>query len=88
MKIKVVVIYGKWDVCLCVFELLEIIDNELLVSVIFDSVCLLIWKVVLFGSEYKCVFDDLENYLVIIGHECVGVIVEVGKNFIGKYKKG
>ncbi|EOW5744755.1 zinc-binding dehydrogenase, partial [Escherichia coli O25:H30] len=63
-------------------------DNELLVSVISDSVCLSTWKAALLGSEHKRVPDDLENHPVITGHECAGVIVEVGKNLTGKYKKG
>lgn len=32
--------------------------------------------------------DDLENHPVITGHECAGIIVEVGKNLTDKYKKG
>lgn len=40
MKTKVAAIYGKRDVRLRVFELPEITDNELLVSVISDSVYL------------------------------------------------
>lgn len=87
MKTKVAAIYGKRDVRLRVFELPEITDNELLVSVISDSVCLSTWKAALLGSEHKRVPDDLENHPVITGHECVGVIVEVGKNLTGKYKK-
>ena len=43
MKTKVAAIYGKRDVRLRVFELPEITDNELLVSVISDSVCLSTW---------------------------------------------
>ncbi len=88
MKTKVAAIYGKRDVRLRVFELPEITDNELLVSVISDSVCLSTWKAALLGSEHKRVPDDLENHPVITGHECAGVIVEVGKNLTGKYKKG
>lgn len=47
MKTKVAAIYGKRDVRLRVFELPEITDNELLVSVISDSVCLSTWKAAL-----------------------------------------
>lgn len=39
------------------------------------------------GSEHKRVPDDLENHPAITGHECAGVIVEVGKNLTDKYKK-
>lgn len=88
MKTKVAAIYGKQDVRIREFELPEISDNELLVSVISDSVCLSTWKAAKLGSEHKRVPDDLENHPVITGHECAGVIVEVGKNLTGKYKKG
>ncbi|HAX6855150.1 TPA: alcohol dehydrogenase catalytic domain-containing protein, partial [Escherichia coli] len=88
MKTKVAAIYGKRDVRLREFELPEITDNELLVNVISDSVCLSTWKAALLGSEHKRVPDDLENHPVITGHECAGVIVEVGKNLTDKYKKG
>lgn len=40
MKTSAAAIYGKRDVRLREFELPEITDNELLVSVISDSVCL------------------------------------------------
>ena len=53
MKTKVAAIYGKRDVRLREFELPEITDNELLVSVISDSVCLSTWKAALLGSEHK-----------------------------------
>lgn len=74
MKTKVAAIYGKRDVRLREFELPEITDNELLVSVISDSVCLSTWKAALLGSEHKRVPDDLENHPVITGHECAGCI--------------
>ena len=77
MKTKVAAIYGKRDVRLREFELPKITDNELLVSVISDSVCLSTWKAALLGSEHKRVPDDLENHPVITGHECAGIIVEV-----------
>lgn len=40
MKTKVAAIYGKQDIRIREFDLPEITDNELLVSVISDSVCL------------------------------------------------
>lgn len=88
MKTKIAAIYGKRDVRIREFELPDIGDDELLVSVISDSVCLSTWKAALLASEHKRVPDDLENHPVITGHECAGVIVEVGKNLTGKYKKG
>ncbi len=50
MKTKVAAIYGKRDVRLREFELPEITDNELLVSVISDSVCLSTWKAALYSA--------------------------------------
>ncbi|TNV20926.1 zinc-binding dehydrogenase [Buttiauxella sp. B2] len=88
MKTKVAAIYGKRDVRIREFELPNINDDELLVSVISDSVCLSTWKAALLASEHKRVPDDLENHPVITGHECAGVIVEVGKNLTTEYKKG
>lgn len=88
MKTKVAAIYGKRDVRIREFELPAITDDELLVSVISDSVCLSTWKAALLASEHKRVPDDLINHPVITGHECAGVIVEVGSNLQDKYKKG
>lgn len=79
MKTKVAAIYGKQDIRIREFDLPEITDNELLVSVISDSVCLSTWKAAALGSDHKRVPDDLENHPVITGHECAGIIVEVGK---------
>lgn len=58
MKTKVAAIYGKRDVRIREFELPDITENELLVSVISDSVCLSTWKAALLGSEHKRVPDD------------------------------
>ena len=88
MKTKVAAIYGKRDVRIREFELPAITDDELLVSVISDSVCLSTWKAALLASDHNRVPDDLINHPVITGHECAGVIVEVGNNLRDKYKKG
>lgn len=88
MKTKVAAIYGKRDVRIREFELPAITDDELLVSVISDSVCLSTWKAALLASDHKRVPDDLNNHPVITGHECAGVIVEVGNNLRDKYQKG
>ncbi|MCP2001633.1 UNVERIFIED_ORG: threonine dehydrogenase-like Zn-dependent dehydrogenase [Buttiauxella agrestis ATCC 33320] len=88
MKTKVAAIYGKRDVRIREFELPAITDDELLVSVISDSVCLSTWKAALLASDHKRVPDDLNNHPVITGHECAGVIIEVGNNLLGQYKKG
>jgi len=88
MKTKVAALYGKQDIRIREFELPEITDNELLVSVISDSICLSTWKAASLGSEHKRVPDDLQNHPIITGHECAGVIVQVGKNLTDKYQPG
>ncbi|CFR14756.1 L-sorbose 1-phosphate reductase [Yersinia frederiksenii] len=88
MKTKVAAIYGKQDVRLREFELPPISDDELLVSVISDSVCLSTYKAALLGSEHKRVPEDVEQHPAITGHECAGVIVEVGKNLAARYRVG
>lgn len=50
MKTKVAAIYGKQDIRIREFELPEITDNELLVSVISDSVCLSTRKLLHWGA--------------------------------------
>lgn len=87
MKTKVAAIYGKRDVRLRVFELPEITDNELLVSVISDSVCLSTRKAALLGSEHKRVPDDLENHPVITGHECAGLLSKWVKISLANIKR-
>ena len=52
MKTKVAAIYGKKDVRIREFELPEIGDDELLVNVVSDSVCLSTYKAALLGSEH------------------------------------
>ncbi len=60
----VAAIYGKRDVRIREFELPDITENELLVSVISDSVCLCT-EAALLGSEHKRVPDDTENHPVV-----------------------
>jgi threonine dehydrogenase-like Zn-dependent dehydrogenase len=88
MKTKVAAIYGKQDIRIREFELPAITDNELLVSVISDSVCLSTWKAAALGAIINAYRTIWKNHPVITGHECAGIIVEVGKNLTDKYKKG
>lgn len=88
MKTKVAAIYGKKDVRIREFELPPITDDELLVKVISDSVCLSTYKAALLGSEHKRVPDDIAEHPPITGHECAGIIVEVGKNLHRRFTAG
>lgn len=88
MDTKVAAIYGKNDVRIREFTLPKISPDELLVKVISDSVCLSTYKAALLGSEHKRVPNDIEQHPAITGHECAGIIVEVGDNLNGKYQIG
>jgi L-sorbose 1-phosphate reductase len=88
MKTKAVRIYGKRDLRLEEFELPVMKDDEILAHVISDSICMSSHKAALQGSEHKRVPDDININPTIIGHEFAGVILEVGKKWQHKFKKG
>lgn len=88
MKTKAVRLYGKMDLRLEEFELPSIGEDEILVQVLSDSICMSSYKAALLGAEHKRVPDDVADNPIIIGHELSGEIVEVGSRWSDKYKKG
>lgn len=88
MKTKAVRIYGKKDLRLEEFELPALKDDEILAHVISDSICMSSHKAALQGADHKRVPDDININPTIIGHEFAGVIVEVGKKWQQKFRKG
>ena len=88
MKTKAVRIYGKKDLRLEEFELPELKDDEILASVISDSICMSSHKAALQGADHKRVPDDVNVNPTIIGHEFAGVILEVGKKWQNKFHAG
>lgn len=88
MKTKAVRIYGKGDLRLEEFELPEITDNEVLVKVITDSVCMSTYKAQYLGKDHARVPDDVDVNPTMIGHEMCGIIEKVGKNYRDKYTEG
>jgi L-sorbose 1-phosphate reductase len=88
MKTKAVRIYGKKDLRLEEFELPPLKDDEILASVISDSICMSSHKAALQGAGHKRVPDDIHINPTIIGHEFAGVILEVGKKWQSKFTKG
>ncbi|MCU0462706.1 MAG: zinc-binding dehydrogenase [Bacteroidales bacterium] len=88
MRTKAVRIYGKKDLRLEEFELPEIKDDEILAQVISDSICMSSHKAALQGSDHKRVPDDIHINPTLIGHEFAGVILEVGKKWQHKFRKG
>jgi threonine dehydrogenase-like Zn-dependent dehydrogenase len=88
MKTKAVRIYGKKDLRLEEFDLPGLKDDEILASVISDSICMSSHKAALQGADHKRVPDDIHINPTIIGHEFAGVILEVGSKWQNKFKKG
>ena len=88
MKTKAVRIYGKRDLRLEEFELPGLKDDEILASVISDSICMSSHKAAMQGSDHKRVPNDIHINPTIIGHEFSGVILEVGKKWQKKFKAG
>ncbi|MDR3258855.1 MAG: zinc-binding dehydrogenase [Fusobacteriaceae bacterium] len=88
MKTRAVRLYGEMDLRLEEFLLPEIKDDEILVEVVSDSVCMSSYKAALQGKKHKRVPDNIDTHPIIIGHEFAGNIVQVGKLHQNKFKKG
>ena len=88
MKAKGVRMYGAKDIRLEEFELPEIKEDEVLLKVMSDSICMSTWKEVKLGSGHIRVPDDIAERPVIIGHEFSGVIEQVGEKWADEYKVG
>ncbi|MCD8231547.1 MAG: zinc-binding dehydrogenase [Clostridiales bacterium] len=88
MKAKGVRLHGANDLRLEEFELPEITDDEILVRVISDSICMSTYKCAILGTEHKRVHEDVAEHPAIMGHEFAGDIVKVGKNHLGQFQPG
>lgn len=88
MKTKAAVLGGKNKVYLREYELPTIEDEELLVKVISNSVCLSTYKAAFLGEEHKRVPPNVSDHPAITGHEFAGVIVEVGSKLKDRFAPG
>ena len=88
MKAKAVRLHGANDLRLDEFDLPEITDDEILVKVVSDSICMSTYKCAILGADHKRVHDDVADHPAIMGHEFAGDIVKVGKNHQDKFKPG
>ncbi len=88
MKTKGVRLYGLDDLRYESFELPKIKDDEILVRVMTDSICMSTYKTVKQGKKHKRVPQNVDTNPVIIGHEMAGDIVEVGKKWQHQFKPG
>ncbi|MDD4369962.1 MAG: zinc-binding dehydrogenase [Anaerostipes sp.] len=88
MKVKGVRMYGAKDLRLEEFEIPEIKENEILLKVMSDSICMSTWKETKLGSGHIRVPDNIDTNPVIIGHEFSGTIAKVGSKWADEYKVG
>lgn len=88
MKARAVRLHGANDLRLDEFELPEIKDDEILVKVVSDSVCMSTYKCAILGEKHKRVHDDVAEHPAIMGHEMAGDIVKVGVKHQDKFKPG
>lgn len=88
MKTKAVRMYGTDDLRLEEFELPQIAENEILVKIMSDSICMSTYKLVKQGKKHKRAPQNIDTNPVIVGHECSGLIVEVGKKWQEQFQPG
>jgi len=88
MKTTALRLYGKSDIRVEEFELPEIKDDEILVKIICDSLCMSSWKAAIKAEDHKRVPDDIKTNPTVLGHEFCGEIVEVGAKWKDKFTAG
>lgn len=88
MKTKAVRMYGADDLRLEEFELPKIKDDEILVRIMSDSICMSTYKLVKQGKKHKRAPQNIDTNPIIIGHEFAGVIEKVGAKWKDKFHPG
>lgn len=88
MNTKAVRMYGMDDLRLEEFELPDIKEDEILVKVISDSICMSTYKLVKQGKKHKRAPQNIDTNPIIIGHEFAGDIVKVGSKWQEQFKPG
>jgi len=88
MKTRALRLYGKSDLRVEEFELPPIKDNEILVKVVTDSICMSSYKATILGETHKRVPADIAENPIILGHEFAGIIIEVGEKWKHQFSEG
>ncbi|QJW45832.1 zinc-binding dehydrogenase [bacterium BFN5] len=88
MQTRAVRLYGKKDLRLENFELPALKEDEILVQVVTDSICMSTYKAAILGPDHKRVPKDVATNPIIVGHEMAGNIVEVGAKWQHQFKPG
>ena len=88
MKVKGVRMHGVLNVSMDEFELPEIKDDEILASVVTNSLCMSTYKAAKLGEGHRRVPENISTNPIITGHEFAGEIVKVGKKWADQFKPG
>ncbi len=88
MLTRAIRMYGADDLRVEEFELPKIKDDEILVKIITDSVCMSTYKLLRQGAQHKRCPKNVATNPIIIGHEFSGTIVEVGEKWAKEFKPG
>ncbi len=88
MKATAVRLHGANDLRLDTFELPPIKDDEILVKVVSDTICMSTYKCAILGTKHKRVHPDVAEHPAIIGHEFAGDIVQVGAKWKDQFEPG
>ena len=81
-------IYGANDLRLETFELPPLRDDEILVRVVSNSICMSSHKAAVQGPAHKRVPDNCAEEPTLIGHEFAGVIEQVGPKWADRFQPG
>ncbi|MDR0785740.1 MAG: zinc-binding dehydrogenase [Treponema sp.] len=87
-KTRAVRLYGANDLRLETFELPEIKDDEILVKVVSDSICMSTYKLLKQGKKHKRCPQNVDTNPIIIGHEFAGDIIRVGAAWRREFREG
>lgn len=88
MKTKALRLYGKKDLRLEEFDLPELGEDEVLVKVVSDSICMSTYKAASLGMDHKRVPKNIDREPIIVGHEMAGTIEKVGAKWASRYSPG
>ena len=89
MEVKAIRLHGERDLRLDTYELPEIKDDEILVKIITDSVCMSTYKLAQQGDRHmRTPETPLSETPIVVGHEMSGIISKVGAKWKDKYKEG
>lgn len=88
MKTRAVRLYGANDLRTEEFELPEIKDDEILVKIVSDSICMSTYKCAILGKAHKRVPQNVDTHPTIMGHEFAGDIVKVGRKHQNQFQPG